>query len=1091
MKMFTKRKRVSLLKVFALLLFSMAASYAQTTIKLPAACATCSSTNGSTNGSSVVSNYGNATCTNPSSGTINGTLTQGVAASGVTMSLYANVTTLGSWSITTVANNGITFSGSGTFTSLGCQPITLTASGTPNQSGTITVSTNTSPVGTASMTVASSNTPSSNGTAIVASYGGAGCTGNGILNGTYTVGQAMTSGNTLTFYANVTQVGTWNISTAANNGVTFSGSGTFTSTGCQAITLTASGTPTSAGSIIATTNTSPSGSASGTVSASSTPSSNGTAIVSNYGNASCTNPSAGTINGTLTQGVAASGVTMTLYANVTQIGSWNITTIASNGITFSGSGTFTTTGCQAITLTASGTPTSTGSVTANTNTTPVGTATATVVSPTTNGTSEVASYGNASCANPSAGTINGTLTQGVAASGVTMTLYANVTKIGSWSITTTASNGVTFSGSGTFTTTGCQPITLTASGTPTSTGSVLANTNTTPVGTATATVVSPTTNGVAEVANYGNSSCANPSAGTINGTLTQGVAVSGVTMTLYANVTKIGSWSITTTANNGVTFSGSGTFTTTGCQAITLTASGTPTSTGSVTANTNTTPVGTATATVVSPISSTSNGTGVVSAYNCSAGSSGTLTVGTAASGVTQTITATVTTAGTYNISTTANGVTFAASGTFAGTGNQNITLTATGTPTASGTNTFTLNTNPNCSFTRSVNNSPTSNGSGVVSAFNCNAGSMGNMTVGTDASGNAQSITATVTTAGTYNISASSNGVTFAGSGTFAGTGNQNITLTATGTPTVAGTNTFTINTNPNCSFSRTVDSGISASTNGTGVVSAYNCSGSNGTYGFMYAGSAVSGVTSNIIATVTTIGTYNISTTANGVTFSASGTFTGTGNQVITLTASGTPTAAGSNSFTLNTSPNCSFTRTTLPPSLSLTMGALSWGSGCNSAQNTGYGRVYTNYATLGGNFTLPAGTYSLSFNFNLNAFGTVYTSNGGTYSLHGGIDFRIVDVNTGAVYFDIVEGNYRRTALSCTAKGTGSYSGTAAISFPTNYAPATPNTATLPAGTYRVELRGESWFANCAQTAGQESWNACYPNLQSGGTITFTGQ
>lgn len=75
--------------------------------------------------------------------------------------------------------------------------------------------------------------------------------------------------------------------------------------------------------------------------------------------------------------------------------------------------------------------------------------------------------------------------------------------------------------------------------------------------------------------------------------------------------------------------------------------------------------------------------------------SAGTMIVGTAVSGLTQTITANVTTIGSYNISTTANGVTFAATGTFAGTGLQNIVLTATGTLTAVGTHTFALNTSP------------------------------------------------------------------------------------------------------------------------------------------------------------------------------------------------------------------------------------------------------------------------------------------------------------------------------------------------------------------------------------------------------------
>ena len=102
--------------------------------------------------------------------------------------------------------------------------------------------------------------------------------------------------------------------------------------------------------------------------------------------------------------------------------------------------------------------------------------------------------------------------------------------------------------------------------------------------------------------------------------------------------------------------------------------------------------------------------------------------------------------------------------------------------------------------------------------------------------------------------------------------------------------------------------------STNGTAVVSAYTCS--TASAGTLTAGNNVSGVTQTITATVTKVGTYNISNTANGVTFAATGTFAGTGSQVITLTATGTPTAAGSHSFTLNTTPNCSFSRTTVAP-------------------------------------------------------------------------------------------------------------------------------------------------------------------------------
>jgi hypothetical protein len=116
-----------------------------------------------------------------------------------------------------------------------------------------------------------------------------------------------------------------------------------------------------------------------------------------------------------------------------------------------------------------------------------------------------------------------------------------------------------------------------------------------------------------------------------------------------------------------------------------------------------------------------------------------------------------------------------------------------------------------------------------------------------------------------------------------------------------------------------------VHPSTNGTAVVSGYSCS--TASAGTMVAGIAVSGVTQTITATVTTVGTYSISTTANGVTFAGSGTFAGTGAQNIVLTASGTPTAAGSNSFTLNTTPNCGFSRITLAPlPANITLSAIS---------------------------------------------------------------------------------------------------------------------------------------------------------------------
>jgi hypothetical protein len=199
-------------------------------------------------------------------------------------------------------------------------------------------------------------------------------------------------------------------------------------------------------------------------------------------------------------------------------------------------------------------------------------------------------------------------------------------------------------------------------------------------------------------------------------------------------------------------------------------------------------------------------------------------------------------------------------------------------------------------------------NGTAEVSSYTCPGTPAGTMVAGMPVSGVSQTITANVTTTGTYNISATANGVTFAASGTFSDTGSQTITLTATGTPTDGGTHSFALNTAPTCSFTRSTNEG---SSRGTAVVSGYNCT--TASAGTMSAGALVSGVSQTITATVTKEGTYNISATANGVTFAGSGVFTVTGSQNITLTAAGTPTDGGTHSFALNTAPTCSFSRFT----------------------------------------------------------------------------------------------------------------------------------------------------------------------------------
>ncbi len=170
------------------------------------------------------------------------------------------------------------------------------------------------------------------------------------------------------------------------------------------------------------------------------------------------------------------------------------------------------------------------------------------------------------------------------------------------------------------------------------------------------------------------------------------------------------------------------------------------------------------------------------------------------------------------------------------------------------------------------------------------------------------------VAVAGTFNIKTDTlNGYSFRKTGTL-GTGLNIIRLYATGKPIATGVNTFYITYGLSVrSFTITVYTGGSGS--GTALYtlggSPGNCSISsiNGTYVVGQAMTAANKV--EMTVNVTAVGTYIINGTANnGVTFSASGTFTNPGIQNIFLAASGTPTAAGLFTYPVtNSTTSCSF--------------------------------------------------------------------------------------------------------------------------------------------------------------------------------------
>ena len=577
---------------------------------------------------------------------------------------------------------------------------------------------------------------------------------------------------------------------------------------------------------------------------------------------------------------------------------------------------------------------------------------------------EATSGGSAVISQYTEGSSTGYLKIGEPASGFTKTMFANVTTAGSYYIKTLPinNNGVVFSASGTFTSTGNnKSITLTATGTPNSqgtNGSWTYYSNTEPQFGFNVTIVGESsTNGTAIVSDYTFVSSQEELHSPEDPTL------SNVTQTIRANVTKTGTYFLSTSTINGTTFSANGTFTTLGNNDITLVATGTPISTGTYTFTLNTTPGNNFNRQVYLLQDPSTNGKAIVSGYTF-VSSQGELhsPENPTLSNVTQTIRANVTKTGTYNLSTTTiNGTTFSANGNFATLGNNDITLVATGTPISTGTYTFTLNTTPGNNFNRQVYllQDPSTNGKAIVSGYTF-VSSQGELHSPEDPtlSNVTQTIRANVTKTGTYNLSTTTiNGTTFSANGNFATLGNNDITLVATGTPISTGTYTFTLNTTPSNNFNRQVYLLQDPSTNGKAIVSGYTSISSGGT---MYRSSPVSNVTQTIRANVTKTGTYNLSTsTNNGITFSANGTFGSTGNKDITLTATGTPISAGNYSFTTNTNPSLSFNGESVQPSTGGQAVVTDYSIGQNILDQTPGTKqtIIANVAT--------AGTYSITTN------------------------------------------------------------------------------------------------------------------------------
>lgn len=287
---------------------------------------------------------------------VNGNYTTGTALdAGNTVVLQVDVSTPGTYSITTAAQDGFSFSGSGTFTTTGAQTVTLTGNGTPAAAGSFSFSTPASSICSFTVTV---TTP-------VGGYTLAGSPGTcQDYKVTFTPhpGKALDQYSTVDISVNVATLGAYSITTDTLDGISFSATGSFTKTGTQVVSLVGAGTPQYARNLHFTVTTSSGATSCGF----------DVAVVDNLPLATYVIESGGggfssciaTVSGTYTAGIAlGASNTVSTRVSVINVGNYTISTSTINGIQFAHSGTFTSTGAQMVTLEGSGTPIAAGTFT--------------------------------------------------------------------------------------------------------------------------------------------------------------------------------------------------------------------------------------------------------------------------------------------------------------------------------------------------------------------------------------------------------------------------------------------------------------------------------------------------------------------------------------------------------------------------------------------------------------------------------------------------------------------------------------------------------------------------------------------------------
>jgi hypothetical protein len=289
-------------------------------------------------------------CTGP---VINGSYVAGNAIrSSNNILLQVDVTTIGTYAVSTNISNGVQFSAAGNFTVTGIQTIKLIGSGIPVSAGTFPYN---PPIGLGCTFFVTFSAPGEQ-TATFKLEGDPGSCSNFVSNGTYASGISLIGNNTAEVYVNVTSVGAYSINTDTLDGISFSKSGKFTATGIQKVILQGTGTPSYPDNLVFTPSSGNTGCSFGVTV--TTPQPPATYVLESNLDASCTGYS---VSGNFYTGTALTSTnTMAVKVTVTVLGNFSIRTNTINGMTFSYTGAFTTLGHQIVVLTGSGTPAASG-----------------------------------------------------------------------------------------------------------------------------------------------------------------------------------------------------------------------------------------------------------------------------------------------------------------------------------------------------------------------------------------------------------------------------------------------------------------------------------------------------------------------------------------------------------------------------------------------------------------------------------------------------------------------------------------------------------------------------------------------------------